>query len=282
MSNVLKLIIAYKGTHYLGWQRTKEGPSIEQALSDALEVLLKDRPQIYPTQPKTKLSVFSGIDAASRTDAGVHARGQVVHCKTTSPLPLEALQRKLNGLLPKDICVRAIYEESADFHATLSAVKKEYAYEVCHGSVQLPFHRETSWHFPHALDIEAMQKAAQAVVGKRDFSAFCNARAAWDRSPICHLERIEIFPLAPDRLRFVLIGDHFLYKMARNIVGTLVYCGAGKLPISELAHLIESKDRSRLGPTAPAHGLILEKVVYGADFAKKPSFEPFSVYDLAQ
>jgi tRNA pseudouridine38-40 synthase len=247
----LKCTIAYDGSKYLGWQKTKEGPSIEESLETAFAVLLKQRPK---------------IEAASRTDAGVHARGQVVHFSTHLLVDTQALKRKVNGLLPHDISVYEITVERESFHATFDAKKKEYSYEICFGPIQLPFYAKTSWHLPYLLDISSIRQAAQMLEGHRDFSAFCNARSLWDRSPICYLENITIFPLEKNRVRFLFLGDHFLYKMARNLAGTLAYCGAGKYYLSDLPKMIDHFDRTCTGPTAPAHALCLERVLY--DFSQ--------------
>jgi tRNA pseudouridine38-40 synthase len=202
------------------------------------------------------------LQAASRTDAGVHAQGQVVNFTTQNPIDLPLLQRALNGTLPKAISVLSICEAKEDFHPTLGSIKKEYRYALCNGPIQLPFHRHTSWHIPLPLDLEAMRSAAQALLGTHDFSAFCNERSEWDRSPICHLESVSCTPLDDSRLSISVIGDHFLYKMVRNIVGTLVYVGQGKLKEVDLPHILQSKQRVLAGITAPAQGLSLYRVYY--------------------
>ncbi len=246
-SRTLRCTLAYDGSKYLGWQKTKEGPSIQETLEGAFSLLLKQNPQ---------------IEAASRTDAGVHARGQVVHFQTTSPMDLSDLKQRVNGILPRDICIYEISEVSENFHATLHAKKKEYSYDICFGPIQLPFYVATSWHFPFEIDLSLIEKAARMMEGKRDFSAFCNERALWDRSPICDLEYIKMVLPEKNRVRFLFLGDHFLYKMARNLAGTLAYCGAGKYHLDDLLENIRSLDRTRMGPTAPAHALCLERVFY--------------------
>lgn len=235
-----KLIVAYQGTRYLGWQKTGMGLSIEEELEGVLSRILQ--------QP-------IHLQAASRTDAGVHAQGQVVNFFADKAPSL----RSLNGLLPKDISVSIIEEMPIDFHPTLHATGKEYHYNICFGHAQLPFHRSFSWHFPYALDLSSMQNAAAALIGEHDFSAFTNER---QEDNVRHVTAIEIFPLAADRLRISVAGNRFLYKMVRNLVGTIVYAGCGKIAPGDVSDILESKDRTRAGMTAPACGLSLYKVKY--------------------
>lgn len=223
------------------------GPSIEEALEKALQQILQHA---------------VSLQAASRTDAGVHAEGQVVNFFLQKPVPLDRLRYSLNNVLPKDISVSAIHAMADDFHPTLACCKKEYWYHLCTGFAQLPFNRETSWHFPATLDLAAMNQAASHLLGTHDFSTFCNERPLYERSPICTLEKIEILSLDEERLRICVTGDHFLYKMMRNLAGTLAYVGCGKLSADALPAILAGKDRTRAGVTAPAHGLILKQVFY--------------------
>lgn len=249
MANV-KLILSYLGSPFLGWQKTKLGPSIEESLEQALQQIL---------QHEVKLQ------AASRTDAGVHARGQVVNFFTHQPTALRRLKHSLNGLLPKEISILSAEIMPDDFHPTLDCVKKEYTYHLCTAAVQLPFFRHTSWHFPTFLEIPLMRKGAQHLLGSHDFSAFCNERQLWDRDPCCNLEYIEIVSLPGKRICIRAIGDHFLYKMARNIAGILVYIGCGKISADAVPQILLDKDRRKAGITAPAHGLALQQVFYSLD-----------------
>lgn len=243
MSNI-KILVAYEGTRYLGWQKTKEGPSIEETLEQALF-------QIYHLP-------FS-LQAASRTDAGVHAEGQTVNFFLHEPPNLYKLQRGLNALLPKDICVKHIEIAKPTFHPTLDAFGKEYCYAVCNDSVQLPFYRHFSWRVPLPLDLKRMEKAASYLIGELDFSAFSNLKV---ENAVRKVTEIEIQTLPDKRFLFSIKGNHFLYKMVRNLIGTLVYIGCGKLDPESIPDILASKDRTRAGPTAPAHGLILKTVFY--------------------
>lgn len=248
MKNV-KLIIAYFGRSFSGWQKTNTGTSIEEALEKALQQILQHEVQ---------------LQAASRTDAGVHAEGQVVNFFTPKAVCLKTLLHGLNGLLPKDISVLSAEEMPIDFHPTLSCQKKEYWYSFCHSEVQMPFFRHVSWHFAYALDRNKMQEAASHLIGVHDFSSFCNERALWDRSPVCNIEKIEWDFPEDGRLCMVVTGDHFLYRMVRNIAGTLAYAGCGKLDPEQIPAILAGKDRTQSGMTAPAHGLTLKRVFYTA------------------
>ncbi len=238
----LKCTIAYEGSRYFGWQKTGSGPSIQESLEKALFQI---------TGHTTK------VEAASRTDRGVHARGQVVHF---SSLYSERLHKQLNGVLPYDIRVMKIEKVPAEFHATLSAKSKEYHYLLCLGAAQSPIHRRYAWHFPYSLSLNDMRYAAQSLIGTHDFSAFANER---DEQPMASCSRIELIPLEEgQRLQIQLQANRFLYKMARNLVGTLAYIGCGKLPLDVIPTLLATKDRKQAGITAPAHGLYLSKVFY--------------------
>lgn len=220
------------------------GPSIEETLEKALF-------QIYHTPFK--------LQAASRTDAGVHAAGQVVNLLFPEPLDLYRLHRSLNGILPPSISIHSLKVVPLEFHPTLDAQGKEYQYQVCNGPVQLPFYRCFSWHFPYSLDLSLMLKAADQLIGTHDFSAFSNLKT--DNS-IRTLTSITINQLPHRRLLISIIGNNFLYKMVRNIVGTLLYIGSGKLSPHIIPHLLKSLDRAQAGVTAPALGLTLKNVFY--------------------
>ncbi len=240
----LKAIIAYSGTDYFGWQKTRMGPSIEETLENALKQILQE--------PLT-------LQAASRTDRGVHAEGQVINFLTSKEIDLYKLKRALSGLLPRTIAIRSLEEAPLPFHPTLDCCGKEYHYYVCNTPFQLPFLRHTSWHFHTPLDIDKMVEASAHLTGRHDFSAFTNIRL---EDAIREVERIDIHALPGGRLRFEVEGPNFLYKMVRNIVGTLVYVGCQKLQPEELPRILAEKDRRLAGITAPAHGLFLNKVIY--------------------
>lgn len=241
------MIVAYDGGAYNGWQDNGQSRSIEAELTRVLKRILQ-----HPVV----------LQAASRTDAGVHAEGQVVNFIVPVPsIDLRALLLGVNALLPKDIAVITLWQADNDFHPTLQNRGKEYHYHVCCDSIQNPLRRFVEWHYPAPLDIVAMRAAAGMMVGTHDFEAFCNIRKGlmYD-SFVRTLTRIDIIELQNKCLRLEMEGSAFLYRMARNIVGTLVYVGCGKLQVDDLAAIIEGKDRTRAGMTAPAHGLLLKQV----------------------
>lgn len=245
----LRLCIAYDGTDFLGWQQTQEGPSIEAALKTACERLLR--------HPVT-------LQAASRTDVGVHAAGQVVNFFTeNTDWECHRLLRALNSTLPKTIVVRELEDAIESFHPTLHNTGKEYHYHVCAQATQLPQHRRLSWHMPEPLDRDLMQQAMSLLVGEHDFKAFCNQRKqlVYD-TYVRQLRRFTLTSLPSGQLRFELEGSAFLYKMVRNLVGTVVDIGRGRLPLASLPAILDSRDRTRAGVTAPAHGLVLWQVFY--------------------
>jgi len=238
----IKLLFAYQGSSFLGWQKTPHGKSIEEELERAFSQILRHS---------------ISFSVASRTDAGVHAEGQIAHFCTHSLLSLQRIHKSANALLPKEISILLLERVPPSFHATLDCRRKEYHYALCLNKVQLPFHRNFSWHFPHSIDLNKMQKAAAFLIGKHDFSAFTSEeREDYSRE----IFAINFESLPYNRLIIKVMGDNFLYRMVRNIVGTLLYIGTGKL--SEISSILESRDRTKAGVTAPAHGLILKQVFY--------------------
>lgn len=244
-----KLLVAYDGTNYFGWQKTSSGPSIEEALEKALEQILQER---------------IVLQAASRTDRGVHATGQVVDFHSSHLIQDYGKFRiGINALLPPDIAVLEAEEAPPAFHPTLNVKNKEYQYALCFGKVQLPQKRLYSWHFHYDLDVGKMQQAALALQGTHDYSAFCNQKKnEVYENHIRTIDQISIQSTQPDCLLITISGHSFLYKMVRNIVGTLAYVGCGKITPIEIADILLHKDRTLAGVTAPAHGLTLAKIKY--------------------
>ncbi len=244
MSNIC-LLLTYDGTSFFGWQKTESGSSVEETLQTVLEQIMQE--------PVT-------LQAASRTDRGVHAEGQVVNFMTDKAPPKKI---SLNRLLPPSIRVLEVNVMAHEFHPSLDALGKLYSYKICYGPTQLPFHRYFSWHVPGELNLDLMKKGAEILIGEHDFSAFCNVHEnlnyphKWRR-----IDRIEIIELENNRLQIDIQGNHFLYKMVRNLVGTLVYVGLKKLSVEAIAHILASKARPQAGITAPAHGLTLRKIFF--------------------
>lgn len=245
----IKLVIAYDGTAYLGWQKTKMGMSVEEILQKTIEKILQ-----HPTP----------LQAASRTDAGVHAEGQVVNfLSSKNNLDLNKFRFSLNNLLPKDILVLEADEMPVSFHPTIDCQGKEYHYFTTFGSIQRPHHRLYSWHVPYTLNLNHIKESLSYFIGSHDFSAFCNAKKNRHYTNyIREVQCLELHITGENQLSFLIRGNHFLYKMVRNIVGTLIYVGRGKLAVDNIPIILGSGYRPYAGITAPAHGLFLHKVFY--------------------
>lgn len=247
MANI-KLIAAYDGTNYRGWQETKEEPSIEGALKSAFRQILQQE-------------VI--LNAASRTDAGVHAKELPVNFHTTKNPDPGKLIHGLNACLPEEIAVLSASYVPENFHATIDCKAKEYIYQLCILPFQLPQRRYYSWHYPYPLNLHEMRIAGEMLLGSHDFLSFCNAKKNEKYADtIRTLLSIGIEEPEPGCILIKIKGTSFLYKMARNIVGLLVYVGRGKIPIESVKTILDAKDRTQGGVTAPAHGLSLNKVFY--------------------
>ena len=197
---------------------------------------------------------------ASRTDAGVHALRQVASLTTVSGIEPPALRRGLNALLPPAIRVLDVRDAHAGFNARRSARGKRYAYLVDRGLCADPFLRRYAWHVPWELDQAAMRRALGLARGTRDFSAFC-AAAGRGRSPVCAVRSTRVVS-RKSRLVILISADSFLHHMVRNLVGSLVEIGRGAEQPEWITQLLEGRDRTRAGPTAPPQGLVLARVMY--------------------
>jgi tRNA pseudouridine38-40 synthase len=202
------------------------------------------------------------VTGASRTDAGVHALGQVVSLVTVSTLTAPTIQSALNAVLPLDIRVLAAEDTEAPFDARRSALGKRYLYLIDNGEIAMPLTLRYAWHVREPLDVKAMRDGLAALRGQHDFSAFC-AAAGRDRDPTCTVRAVRLVR----RRRFLAIllsADSFLHHMVRNIVGSAVQVGRGQHDAGWLGQLVAGRDRTQAGPTAPPHGLTLLRVVYPA------------------
>ena len=243
----IKLVIEYDGTAYSGWQRQQSEPSVQQMIEDALMSL---------TGHKTV------VHAAGRTDAGVHALGQVAHFDTESRIPPEKFSFALNTILPPDIRIRESSEADARFHARFDAKRKHYRYVICSGPHASALERNHSMHVPFALDLDKMRQAALFLVGEHDFSAFTSAQLRV-RSPVRTVYGIEIS--AQGNFVYInVIGNGFLFNMVRIIAGTLIYVGIGKLQAEDVEAILQSRDRRKAGITAKPQGLFLVEVRYNS------------------
>jgi len=203
------------------------------------------------------------ITGASRTDAGVHALRQVASLSTTSSVPSPALQRALNALLPPSVRVLDARDAPAGFDARRWARGERYAYLIDRSAEANPFLRRYAWHAPFPLDAAAMATGLAALRGKHDFSAFC-AAAGRDRTPTCTITSARVVARR-ERLVVCLSADSFLHHMVRNVVGSLVEVGRGARPPGWIGEVVDGRDRKRAGPTAPAQGLVLVRVLYGPE-----------------
>jgi tRNA pseudouridine38-40 synthase len=240
-----KVILEYDGTHYAGWQRQPGHPTIQAAVEEALASVAQER---------------IAIVGAGRTDAGVHALGQVASFRTEKPLPSEDWVRALNALLPKDICVRSVQQAAAAFHARYSALGKLYEYRILNRPERSALERERAWHLRKTLDLEAMREAAAALTGLRDFSSF-EGSPTENTNPMCRLEELDLHREG-DLIRINVYADRFLRQMVRAIVGTLTEVGIGSRAAGSLQAVLGAKSRAAAGKTAPPHGLYLMRVDY--------------------
>jgi tRNA pseudouridine38-40 synthase len=241
----LKLTISYDGTRFGGWQRQNNRRTVQEVLEDALENLTG--------------SVTSTV-AAGRTDAGVHARGQVVSFRTTSRIPPQGFRGALNAKMPEDVAVVEAAEKNYEFHAQRDAKGKLYRFTILNRRTRSPLDRRFTYRVPFPLDVDRMTAAAGVLVGRHDFSSFRNAGST-PGSAVRTLRCLDIRKEG-DYIRLDVTGDGFLYRMVRNLAGTLILVGRGKLPVEDVSGILVSRDRCRAGPAAPARGLCLVEVFY--------------------
>lgn len=242
----IRLVVEYDGTELHGWQRQDNAPTVQQHIEDALEKLL--------THP-------APVVGASRTDAGVHARGQVASFRTERDIPLHGVRRGLNSLLPDSIAIRDASEVPDDFHPRFSATGKHYRYTILARPDRSPRWRHRAWHHSEPLHVHAMHDAARALIGEHDFAAF-RAAGCTAKTTMRRVDSITLTRLHPYLIEIDIRGNAFLRQMVRIIVGTLTDVGTGRRAVGQVAEILASKDRTRAGPTAPAHGLELIEVRY--------------------
>jgi len=241
----LKALIAYDGTAYVGWERQKNGLGIQEVLEEAIHTITRERVV---------------VEGSGRTDAGVHAEGQVASFRIGKDIHPDKLRMGLNAVLPPDVSVLSVEEVDEEFHARRSAASKLYRYTILADRARRPHARWTSYHVPRPLDADAMDRAARAFEGEHDFSAF--AREA-DRKKSCvrTLLSARVRTDAP-YLHVEMEGTGFLYNMVRIITGTLIEVGLGERDPESVLQLIAEKDRTGAGYTVPPHGLVLVRVRY--------------------
>lgn len=241
-----KMILQYEGTRYQGWQRQE---STGNTIQGKLEVLLSKM-----CGQKTE------VQGSGRTDAGVHARGQVANAQLKTDMSAEEIRDYMNRYLPEDIAVISVEEAEPRFHSRLLAKGKTYCYQVINSSVPRVFDRRYSFTVEEKLDTEAMKKAAAYLLGTHDFAAFTSAKKS-KKSTVRTIEKIRI-EKEEELLRFYFSGNGFLFHMVRILMGTLLEVGTGKRTPEEILEILESKNRSRAGALVPAQGLTLMEVRY--------------------
>ncbi len=242
----IRLVVAYDGTRYHGWQRQKNGLTVQEVIEGSLQVMME-----MPVK----------LLASGRTDAGVHALNQVCNFETRSQIPIDALKRGLNALLPPDILIKDAAVESSKFHSRYRAKSKTYEYRILNRQDPDIFRRGTLWHIRFPLDVEKMSACLSLLKGTHDFSAFKSSGSA-NTDPIRTILAACIERDEDGVLRLVVEGNGFLRHMVRNIVGTLVEVGQGRMDIKDFVEILESGDRRLAGRKAPPQGLFLMAVKY--------------------
>ena len=241
-----KCVVSYDGTRFAGYQVQPNKLTVQSEIERIL----------------TKLHKGSevNITASGRTDAGVHAKGQVIHFDSPLSIPLPKWDVALNSLLPDDIVIKSVMETDATFHARFDAKGKEYRYFVQRSEKRDPFTRNYAYHYPYPLNILEMEKATRYLIGTHDFTSFCSAKTeVVDK--VRNISEIEIIE-DDEQLVFRFVGNGFLYNMVRILVGTLLEVGSGARTAESIPKILAQKDRSSAGKTAPSHGLYLWEVFY--------------------
>jgi tRNA pseudouridine38-40 synthase len=241
--------VAYDGTGYAGFQvqtnaRTVQG-ELERAISQVCDEAVR-------------------VTGAGRTDAGVHANGQVIDFRTASALDGVTIGRGVNALLPEDIAVSALEPAAEEFHARFSATGRTYEYRIRHGTERDPLERRRELHVAGSLDVVAMRDASARLIGRKDFSSFAAGPGG-----VRSVRRAEWCEAGANRLRFEITADAFLRGMVRAIVGTLLWVGRGKIDAAAFEKIVAGEDRALAGPSAPANGLCLIAVEYGEARARR-------------
>jgi tRNA pseudouridine38-40 synthase len=249
MTRTIRLLLAYDGTGYHGWAAQRD-PAVRTIQGELTAVL------------REVLGELTTLSVAGRTDAGVHARGQVASFRTERDLAPDAIRAAINGRLgPEVVCRRAV-EAPASFDARFSASGRVYRYRIDVGGTPDPFSARFVWHRPGHLDVTTMRGAARRLVGEHDFTSFCRHPGA-GHTTVRDLRRLSV-AASGDRVELGFVANAFLHQMVRALTGTLVLVGDGRLDADDVARLLANRDRTGTGNLAPPHGLTLERVVYGA------------------
>ncbi|WP_075721449.1 tRNA pseudouridine(38-40) synthase TruA [Roseburia sp. 499] len=242
----IKLVVAYEGTNYCGWQIQPSGITIEAVLNKALSELLGETIK---------------VTGASRTDSGVHSLGNVAVFDTDTRIPPEKICYALNQRLPEDIVVQSSCEVAPDFHPRHCYSEKTYEYRILNRKIPIPTLRKDTYFYYRNLDVEKMKKAAAYLVGTHDFKSFCSIHTTVEDT-VRTILSCEVEKSLEDIITIRVTGTGFLYNMVRIIAGTLVQVGVGEKEPEDILEILEKKDRSAAGPTAPAHGLTMIGIEY--------------------
>ena len=252
----IKLTIEYDGTNYCGWQIQKNGVAVQQVIQDAVSKITSEGVKLH---------------GASRTDAGVHALGQVAHFHTKSSVPCDGFQRALNSILPMDIRIADAAEADAEFHSQKDAKGKHYRYLISNGSNAPALYNNRVWHVPFDLNLDVMKDVSSLFIGRHDFKSFqaagCSAKHAIRTIHEFTVSRInrascKLIPSIESGFCIDVVGDGFVRHMIRNMIGTLIEAGQGRLSSEDVKEIIKSCKRSKAGVCAPACGLYLVEVFY--------------------
>jgi tRNA pseudouridine38-40 synthase len=241
-----KLTITYDGKRYLGWQRLGDS---DKTIQGKIESILKQM-----TGEEIE------IIGSGRTDSGTHARGQVANFKTETSMTRAEMLDFLNRYLPRDIVVTKVEEVQDRFHARYNCTGKQYSYYVWNNVIPTVFERNHSFHYPQKLDLDKMNQACEKLIGTHDFIGFSALKKS-KKSTVRTIEKLSI-EQEGSMLHFTFVGDGFLYKMVRIIVGTLLEIGSGSMDVTEIENIFEKKVRQQAGETVPAQGLFLDEVYY--------------------
>jgi tRNA pseudouridine38-40 synthase len=247
----LKVTLSYDGADFSGWQVQPDLPTVQGTLASAIGRITGEK--VLP-------------QGSGRTDAGVHALAQVMTFVTESSVPTENFVKALNDILPPSVRVLTVVDAPADFHARHSALAKTYRYRIYRGSICPPFLARYVWHFPYRLDEEAMARASGMVVGEHDFTSFAAVdpeRGGGDE-PVSNVRTIfsSSWARLHEELTYTVRGSGFLHHMVRNLVGTFILVGKGTMQVEDLTSILEARNRSAAGATAPVAGLYLVNVEY--------------------
>jgi tRNA pseudouridine38-40 synthase len=239
----IRMLLEYDGTGFVGWQVQAQGRSVQGELEHTLKQLLQEDVNVI---------------GSGRTDAGVHARGQVANFRTTRAWPVRQIHRALSATVPEDIVVRAVEEVALDFHSRYSAIERRYQYFI--SMAKRAVERQYSWYVPYTLDFAAMNQASELAQGRHDFEAFSKTDSETG-SFVCTVNRAG-WRSENSYLIFLIRADHYVRGMVRALVGTMVDVGRGYRTVDQFNTILLNKDRSKIGSVAPARGLFLEEVRY--------------------